>query len=358
MDVSKIDKNFAAGEYREEGDTRFYGIPCAPFDLYGVYYEKETERFVRMPSLIADKVSEGVSLLNPNTAGGRIRFSTDSRYFSLKVTYGGLTELPHMPLTGSSGFVLLAETEKGLIHVANFFPFHLSAGESYKSGYSSSCSLCGKKTNYILFFPLYNDVKSLEIGLDGNATVSHGKKYKDVKPILYYGSSITQGGCASRPDNAYQSIISKWNNVDFINLGFSGNAKAETVMCEYLAGIDCSVFVCDYDHNAPDKEHLRKTHYPLYSAFRKTHPNTPIIFISRPDTEHDPCIKERFEIIKETYERAISDGDKNVRLIDGKTFFKGRDRNCCTVEGCHPNDIGFYKMAKVIYKQLCEMLKA
>ena len=74
MDISKIDKNFAVGKVKDDGNMRYYAIPCEPFDLYGVFYEQETERFVRMPSRIADKVSEGVAYLNYNTSGGRIRF--------------------------------------------------------------------------------------------------------------------------------------------------------------------------------------------------------------------------------------------------------------------------------------------
>lgn len=362
MDISKIDKNFATGTFQDEGTTRFYNIPCEPFDLYGVFYEKETERFVRMPSEIAENVSEGVSYLNTNTAGGRIRFSTDSEIISLSVTYDHLCEMSHMPVSGSSGFTLLRETDSGFVHVTTFMPQH---NGNDKNGYGRSVFIWGEKTcviydekhdkpmqNYILFFPLYNDVKSLKIGLNKTAHVSHGKKYKDVKPILYYGSSITQGGCASRPDNSYQAIISKRNNIDFINLGFSGNGKAEPDICEYLANIKCSAFVCDYDHNAPNAEYLEKTHYSLYKAFREKQPETPIIFVSRPDFEHDFSVPKRYKIIKATYRKAKTDGDKNVYLIDGRTFFAGFWRDACTVDGCHPNDLGFSKMAAKIGKLL------
>ena len=348
MDITKIDENFAVGKFKDDGNTRYYAIPCAPFDLYGVFYEKETERFVRMPSEIADKVSEGVAVLNSHTAGGRVRFSTDSRTVALIVTYASLTEMNHMPLTGSSGFVLLEETENGYKHVHTFAPEHTAAGKENGFGFSQAFAAGdGTMKNYIMFFPLYNDVKSLTIGLDRTAAVAHGGKYKSVKPILYYGSSITQGGCASRPDNSYQAVISKRNGIDFINLGFSGSGRAEPIMREYLSGIDCSVFVCDYDHNAPDSAYLDKTHYALYETFRKKRPETPIVFISKTDTEHDKDCKKRRGVIKKTYLRAIAEGDKNVYFIDGGTFF-GKERNACTVDGCHPNDLGFIRMANKI----------
>lgn len=357
MDISKIDKNFAIGQIYDDGEMRYYNIPCEPFDLYGVYYEKDTDRFVRMPSAVADKVSKGVSGLNAHTTGGRIRFSTDSRKISIAVTYDWLDEMSNMPLIGSSSFVLVAEIENGFEHVSTFYPRNSVYDETAKKGYSATGYLYGEMKNYILFFPLYNDVKSLKIGLDKDAVVTHGTKYReDIKPILYYGSSITQGGCASRPDNDYQAIISKRNNIDFINLGFSGNAKAEPAICEYLSTVDCSVFVCDYDHNAPDAEFLSKTHYPFYRMYREKRPNTPIIFVSKPNTEHDNELNVRFNIIKETYEKALAAGDKNVYLIDGRTFFAGRERDACTVDGCHPNDVGFFKMADVIGAKIEEIL--
>ena len=162
-----------------------------------------------------------------------------------------------MPLTGSSGFSLFEEIDEGERFIKNLAPT-----SSDVHGFTVEASLNGDKIrNYILYFPLYNDVKALSISLDKTACVMSGKKYRDELPILYYGSSITQGGCASRPDQAYQALISKWNNIDFINLGFSGNAKGEACMVDYLASIDCSLFVCDYDHNAPDAEYLKNTHY-------------------------------------------------------------------------------------------------
>ena len=126
-------------------------------------------------------------------------------------------------------------------------------------------------------------------------------------------------------------------------------------MCEYLSGIDCSAFVCDYDHNAPDSVYLEKTHYALYETFRKKQPETPVVFISKPDIEHDTDRKVRRGIIKKTYLRAIAEGDENVYFIDGGTFF-GKDRNACTVDGCHPNDLGFIRMANKIGAVLDKIL--
>ncbi|MBO4594246.1 MAG: hypothetical protein J5697_00920 [Clostridia bacterium] len=359
MDASKYDKNFNIKSDNTDG-LEYYGIPCEPFDLYGVFYEEKTGRFVRMPSDAAKEISRATYGLNSNTAGGRIRFSTDSERICVSVKYETLSSRPHMSLMGGSGFVLSEERGDRTVFVYSFMPDHYANDKQTvtENGYTITKKVNdGKLKNYILYFPNYNDVTELIIGLDSGATVGHGKKYKAFKPVLYYGSSITQGACASRADNSYSALISKWTDTDFINLGFSGSACGEEKMAEYLAGIDCSVFVCGYDYNAPDPEYLKKTHYAFYRTYREKRKDTPIILISNPDTdENRNQAEERVEIIKRTYTAALAEGDKNVYFIDGKTLYGEADRENCTVDGIHPNDLGFYKMATVIYGKIKEIL--
>lgn len=360
MDIKKIDKNFIVKEEKTDG-LKFYDIPCEPFDLYGVYYEEQTKRFVRLPSEIADDVSVGVRYLNSNTAGGRIRFSTNSERINVTVKYQALTSASHFSVLGGSGFVLLEERGNESVFAFSYMPnYHGNDNENKtENGYSITKKVNdGKLKNYILYFPNYNDVSSLSIGLDENALVGHGKKYNDIKPVLYYGSSITQGACASRADNAYPALISKWTNVDYYNFGFSGWAFAEEKLIRYLSEVDCSVFVCDYDFNAPDPDFLEKTHYNLYKIYRSKRRDTPIIFVSNPDTDDNYMqARDRVKIVRKTYETAISNGDKNVYFIDGKSLYGKSDRENCTVDAVHPNDLGFYKMAKRIYKTLKPLIE-
>ena len=360
MDIKKIDKNFEIKQDISDG-MKYYRIPSEPFDLYGVFYETKTDCFVRMPSDIANSVSKNVGLLNAETAGGRIRFSTNSTTVSLNVKYSYLNYAPHLSVLGSSGFILLEERDDKTVFVYSFMPDHYSNDSEKKTenGYSVTKRVNdGKLKNYILYFPNYNDITELTIGLDETAFVGHGKRYKDIAPVLYYGSSITQGGCASRADNAYPALISKWSNTDFINLGFSGSALGEIGIADHLAGIDCSVFVMDYDFNAPTPEFLKKTHYDFYRAYRAKKHDTPIVFISNPDTDENFMqADKRLKVVKETYEKALAEGDKNVYFIDGRQLFGKVDRENCTVDGTHPNDLGFYKMAKRIYRTIRPLLK-
>lgn len=353
IDISKVDKNFAQPAFDVKDGMKYYPIPCAPFELYGVFHDGEG--FVRMPREVASEVSEGVAILNAHTAGGRLRFTTDSEYMELVVRFD-LSLMRHMALSGSAGFSLLRENEDGsCAFAAGFYPI---PGQDL-NGFTCRLRIGNGKDmqHYVLHFPLYNNVYSLTVGLDEGATVKPGLPYRDELPILYYGSSITQGGCASRPDNAYQAYISKWTNTDFINLGFSGNAKAEDRMAEYLENIQCSIFVYDYDHNAPNAEHLEKTHERFFLHFRKHHPNVPVVMVSKPDFDMYPAADaKRRAVIKKTYRNAKKNGDENVYFVDGQKLFGKEDRENCYVDGCHPTDLGFYRMAKEIYKVIKKLI--
>ena len=348
--ISEIDKNFAV-ETETGSVFERYVIPHPSFTLKGVFYEKETSCFARMPDGVAKTVNEGVYILSKQTSGGRLCFATDANSLKIEAEYKALGLMLHMPLTGSSGFSLFEITDSGERHVKNLTPVPTNS-----NGFAIETELPeGKLRKYILYFPLYNDVTSLAVSLNQGAQVMPIEPYRDELPILYYGSSITQGGCASRPDTCYPALISKWNNIDYINLGFSGSARAETEMADYLTTVPCSLFVCDYDHNAPSKEHLKDTHYALYERYRKACPDTPILFLTKPDITGDKAGEERFKIIKNTYLKARRNGDKKVYFLSGKTFYGKKNRWDFAVDGCHPTDFGFYQMARAVYKKMIEI---
>lgn len=343
MKIEKVDVNFKKAELVDDGTKACYTIPCAGFDLYGVRYDAEAGLFLRMDKKVADEVSSGVGYLNGYTSGGRVRFRTDSANIGISVKYPTLDMMSHMPLTGSAGFVLLEKTEGGFKTVSMFRP-----NTNELAGYTGSVSVGGGVREYILFFPLYNRVSELKIYLDADAKVYEAEKYRDIPPILYYGASIDQGGCASRPDTSYTAMLSKWNDIDFINLGFSGCCLGEMNMCEYLTKIDCSLFFLAYDGNAPTADFLEKTHYPFYEAYRKERKDVPIVFMSVPCFGNFPESERRRDILRANYLKARASGDSNVYFIDGETLFGQEDREICTVEGVHPNDLGFYRIAKAI----------
>ena len=172
---------------------------------------------------------------------------------------------------------------------------------------------------------------------------------------MFYGSSITHGAAAGRPGNTYENFISQKYNLDYINLGFAGNAKGEIAMAEYIAGLDMCLFVCDYDHNAPTLEHLKKTHEKMFKAVREAQPELPIIMMVRPKHHLMGEEPERLEVIKNTYENALKNGDKNVYFIDNKELTR-----LCLADGLvdsnHPTDFGFYSMAEAVINVLKDII--
>lgn len=341
--IEEIDKNLKVETTLSEQDIIFFNVCEAPFDLYGVTHNGT--QFCRMPKNVAKETNNGVFELYTNTAGGRVRFKTNSPYIAISAKMPKVTRFPHMPLTGTSGFDMYSY-QNGEYTFENTFPPPYDMQNGYDAIYYFKTPGIHE---LIINFPLYNDLSDLYIGIKDGFSVYSGEKYINKKPVVYYGSSITQGGCASRPGNCYQAIISQKLDCDYINLGFSGSARAEKAITEYIASLDMSCFVYDYDHNAPDPEYLEKTHEPMFKAIRKAQPDLPVIFVSSP-----PCTsfgqenqKARRDIIYNTYKKASDSGDKNVYFVNGTDFFRLVGDHGF-VDGCHPTDLGFMQMADTL----------
>ncbi|MDD2503488.1 MAG: SGNH/GDSL hydrolase family protein [Clostridia bacterium] len=354
INIAEIDSNLKVETAIDEPDIKFLDVRTDPFQVYGLFNHKEEPVFKRMPDDVAEAASEAAARLNLHTAGGRARFTTDSQYVAIKAAMPYVIKFPHMPLSGTSGFDLFIDEGSSSTYYGTFMP---PVGMS--GGYESILHFDKPAERKLTInFPLYNPLNSLYIGLQSSAHIGSGAEYAYKKPVLYYGSSITQGGCACRPGNSYQAIISRRFNCDHINLGFSGSAKGEDAIVDYMSELDVSVFVCDYDHNAPTVEHLAATHEKMFKKFRMKSPELPIILVSKPGFESNPALSIlKRDVIYTTYMNAIRNGDQNVYYIDGQHLFKDENRDCCTVDGVHPNDAGFLRMAEVIGHTVGRLLR-
>ena len=347
MKLSEVDQNFTLPSAELCDNLEVYSVQEPPISTHGVFYEDG--KYKRLPLAVAKEVSSGVTVLHSMSAGGRFKFRTDSQTVALFIESEPFA-IPHQTLLGSSGFEIYAD---GIYAKSVFIDFdgkpHFKESEKF-SGY---IRFDKKKMREItVYMPLYCRVRQVFIGIEKEGKILKSKDYLPDLPIVYYGSSITQGCCASKPSCSYQSFIERWTKRDYINLGFSGNCKGEDRMIDYLASLKMSAFVLDYDYNAPTVEHLQETHEKCYRAIRATHPDIPILMMSRPEAKKTEDSSKRRDTVKATYLRAVESGDEKVRFIDGHTLFGGKDKDACTVDGCHPTDLGFYRMAKRIYKEL------
>jgi len=358
--LAQFDQNMASETGTQRNEDLFFPDPFSPpFRLSGFYWYAQDQKLHRLPENIAKDVSDGVAYLSTQTAGGMISFRTNSNrlYVEAEVTEGELS--PKFTPCGRCGFDIYMRRDdfSRLVYVKTVQPdpgvkrMRLnipSIRDLMLEGQSDTVEI---RIN----FPPYDGVEMLQLGLEAGAAVLPPTPYALEKPVIFYGSSITQGGCASRPGNAYPNHLGRRLNVPIVNLGFSGSAKGEPQMAQTIANMEMSAFILDYDHNAPSPEHLEKTHASFFQTVRQAKPDLPIIMISRVSPNHRmTCVRKK--IVRRTYENAVAAGDKNVYFIDGEALFGTTDRDACTVDGTHPNDIGFLRMADGIEPTLRQAL--
>ncbi len=363
VNIEDIDKNFKATPITQK-DVVWHKVNQEPFSLHGVYYqqsavENDYGAFMRFPKEVGEKINFNIEWFSSIVTGGRVRFMTNSPYVAVKAIVAAQNPHRNSNFLATHGFGVYANnTYRGSIAPANVLPDDAVDGLLLFSG------VCGLPTQCLeeicITMPTYSKVRELYVGVKEGCSLQAALPYPHQKPVVFYGSSITQGGCASHSGNTYENMLSRWLHTDYINLGFSGSAKGEPGLAEYIAGLDMSVFVMDYDYNAPSAEHLRATHLPFYEIVRKAQPNLPIILVSAANTEYLKDSDKRREIILQTYKTAKKRGDKKIWFVDGAKIY-GKDdvggRNECTVDCIHPNDLGMYRIAKAIYPTLKKALK-
>jgi len=215
--IAEIDKNFKIETNISRPEMKIYNIREGNFKIDGIFWEDGY--FRRLPESVAKAVNDGVHYLHTNTAGGRVRFVTDSDYIVIYTKMDCVNGMDHFALTGEAGFDLYERKDDSYQRYIHTF----RPPSGMREGYEAVVDFPAReKKEYLINFPLYSNVKEVYIGLREDAVIETPKPYKYELPVVYYGSSITQGGCASRPGNSYQAIISRMLDCNFINLGFSG----------------------------------------------------------------------------------------------------------------------------------------
>lgn len=357
MDIKEIDKNFAKVEITES-DIIWRKAHDSAFDLRGVFYDEEAGCYYRMKREIADQVSPGVKVLARCTVGGRIRFRTNSPYITARVKSLKLNMSWNYSLFARCGLCVYVDgVYDGYIR-ADFKEWQNAEDDvMYYDGVYHA-----RKTGVYdveIYMPNYSEtIYDVEIGLKDGCELLPAKPYKYDKPVVIYGTSLTQGACVSRAGNDYTSVVSRMCDTDFINLGFSGNGRGEPIMADYLADLDASVFILDFDGNVRTEEDLIAAHMPMYRKIRAKHPTTPIIMIT---CEAMGAFAEKSaakkEIVYQNYLTAKAEGDENLYFIDGTTMYGEEDVDACFSDLLHPNDMGYYRIAKSLKPILLDALE-
>jgi lysophospholipase L1-like esterase len=200
----------------------------------------------------------------------------------------------------------------------------------------------GESREVLLYLPLYKGVVIQEVDLDEGAEIRPPAPFRISGPVVYYGTSITQGGCASNPGMSYPAIVSRRLNLDFVNLGFSGNGWGEEEMAKAMAEIQASAYVLDYWANV-STEDFRKTLPPFVKILRQARPRIPILVMG-PFYQTGGFDSEKKKAAEDFVSERRNAGDDRIAFVDGESMITEKTAYGL-VDGIHPNTLGFQRMA-------------
>lgn len=359
MNIAEIDRNYTIVPI-EGYDFVFYdALNDVPDMLEGLPFGKAEKQYCRLPQNMLDKVSSGVSNLSWCTAGAAFRFVSDTPAVAVKFVPAHTFDIDNIPLTTRAGLDVYRRSPgtKEFIHCGTL------RYDGNTSMQAKNAFLCknddGVLYEYLINFPLYGGAAGFAVGVVRDSVFEAAPAHR-VRPVLFYGSSITQGSAASRPGMHYCARLCRAIDAEELNFGFAGNAKGEQNMAELTASLELSAYILDYDHNAPTLEHLQTTHEAFFRTIRSIQPELPVIMMNRPSNwvfGDFSSIAARRDVIYNTYRNARANGDGNVYFIDGETLFAGADRSDCTSDLTHPNDVGFERMYRAVLPVLKTALK-
>ncbi len=301
--------------------------------------------FDRLPSSAEKSVTSNVWNLSRDSTGMMVRFTTDATaihvHYKLRKSNLGM---PHMPATGVSGVDLYARDTEGKWR---WVQVTKPATQEVKAEIVSG--LAPGEREYAAYLPLYNGVEFMSIG------VPQGSKFMSLaprdKPIVFYGTSITHGACASRPGMVHTAILGRRFDHPVANLGFSGNGRMDQAVGDYLVQVDAAAYVIDCLPNMGPSD-VEKKCIPLVKQLRAARPNTPIVLVEDRRNTNDWILPARNKhhtdnhaSLRTAYETLVREGVANLHYIPGDHLY-GDDGDGAT-DGSHANDLGFSRQADV-----------
>ena len=330
---------------------------AADFPLLGKATDATLTRYERLPAAYENISRKPLWELGRNSAGLAIRFRSNSTRINARWETRNNFRMNHMTPTGICGLDLYSLVD-------GEWRF---AGSGRPAGKETTATIVKNMTpeerEYLLYLPLYDGPMSLEIGVDSLATLEQPKIDLPVrqKPLVFYGTSILQGGCASRPGMAHSNILERRLQRECINLGFSGNGQLDLEIAELIAGVDAAMFILDFVPNAT-VEQMDERAQKFFDIIRAKHPDTPVLFVEDPRFTHSHLdqgiaeeVRKKNECIAAFYQSLKAQGDKNVYFLSSENII-GQDGEAC-VDGIHFTDLGFMRYADVLYPILKKRMK-
>jgi hypothetical protein len=355
-----IGRTDAIDPKKAEADTRgailWYDL-CL-LDVEGKGWADTKAPFDRLPGRAEGFVRGPVWDLGRQSAGLCVRFVTDATSIHARWTLTSETlAMPHMPATGVSGLDLYVRAEKGRWQ-------WLAVGRPTQKANTTQLvsGLAPGKREFLLYLPLYNGVSSVQIGIPKDSTLAKGppRPSERQQPIVFYGTSITQGGCASRPGMVHTAILGRKLERPVINLGFSGNGTMDLEVAKLLGELDPAVYVIDCLPNMTVKQ-IEERAEPFIHTLLKARPKTPILLVEdRTYANASELASQRSRhatnraALKKVYDKLIADKVGGVHYLTGDKLLG--DDGEATVDSSHPTDLGFMRQADAFLPALTPLL--
>lgn len=310
----------------------------------------QARSFRRFPDRAAPLFSEAIQQLSYCPASVFIAFQTDSPDISVRVANSNSQAMNHMPLTGSAGVELF------MLEEGHWIPLFVAVPPSDNPRYERRLmwDMPQRMREFRLYLPLYKELQELNIGFSPGSVIQPSPA--TAKPIVYYGTSITQGGCANTSGSDFVSTIGRLLGVDTINLGFSGNGKGEPEMAHLIREIDPELFVINYASNC-DLPRLQATLPGFLQILREQHPDIPLV-LQAPVCNMVSWDRKYYDLMSSLREELMTwflkfkqAGDRNIHFIDGNALLAPGSSGTY-VDGRHPTNLGFQIMAERIVEQL------
>lgn len=325
---------------------------ASAFPLLGKATGATLTRYERLPDSLQHISRKPLWELGRNSAGLAVRFRSNSTRIAAKWEVLLDRNMNHMTPTGIKGLDLYCLQDGKWVF----------AGSGRPQGKVNQATIVKdmlpEEREYLLYLSLYDGVTALAIGTDSLSQISLPAVDLPIrrKPVVFYGTSILQGGCASRPGMAHTNILERRLNRECINLGFSGNALLDLEIARVAAGVDASIFVLDFVPNA-SVEQMKERADKFYSIIRSKHPDTPVLFVENPiftnsrfDRSVAREVRDKNETLNAVFQSLKRRGEKNIYLLSSKDIIG--DDGEATVDGVHFTDLGFMRYAEVLYPVL------
>lgn len=355
----------ATSVYSQEINYAWWNPAMNQFPVIeGQAWQKVKNSYDRLPASAEKLVRQDVWDLSQNPAGLMLRFKSNSDQIIVRYKVTGEKAMLHMPATGVSGVDLYAVSTDGKwLWCAGKY----SMGDTIEyrfTGLTPNDTYHQKGREYRLYFPLYNNVQWMEVGVP-KGTLFNPLPVRKEKPIVVYGTSIAQGGCASRPGMAWPAIVGRKLDRPLINLGFSGNGRLEKEVIDYIGEIDAKMYVLDCLPNldasdASKSEFVKNMVIQSVRLLRQKNLLVPILLVEHcgfSDEAVNPSHQLSYTALNHAqrlaFEQLKSEGHSNLYLLSKEEIGLSMD---ATVDGIHPNDLGMQQYANAYEKIMRKIL--